>query len=185
MDIADMKNWKNMKQEQHNRKGKVRLLTFFLLPLLVFSCATSEMAKQEKAIRAAQMAQSVNDPIGSGRFRIDVDKAHPQFGGRVIDLTSSYYVRVSGDTLESTLPFFGRAYSIPYGGGVGLQFDGKIVGMTSEVNKKKEHIVKMDVTSAEDVYIYIITVYENGSATVSVTPRQRSHIYFTGMLHID
>ena len=156
-----------------------------LFSIMAISCATSEAARQEKAEWAERMAHSVADSIANGRFQIDVDRAHPQYGGRVIDLTGSYYVRVTGDTLLSRLPFFGVAYSIPYGGGSGLQFDGRIVRKFNEVNKRGEHIVKLEVTSSEDSYDYIINVFDNGGATVSVTPQQRSHIYFTGTFHTD
>jgi len=176
-------NYSNCKNSFFQKKGW--LLAGLLLSATAFSCATSETARQEKAVLKAKMAQAVGDSITCGRFQVDVDRAFPQRGGRMVVLSSPYYVRVSGDTLLSRLPFFGRAYSIPYGGGSGLNFDGRIVSRSSVVSKKGEHIVKLGVTSAEDAYDYTISIFDNGSASVSVTPRQRSQMYFTGTLHTD
>lgn len=55
-------------------------------------------------------------------------------GGKSV---STYYIKVSADSLDSYLPYFGQARHIPYGGGKGLNFQEKIdtysdTGATSE-----------------------------------------------------
>ena len=81
-----------------------------------------------------------------------------------------------------------RHYSIdivPYGGGKGLNFTGKIRKYSESKNRKGEQNILMDVTSDEDTYLYYITIYKGGYATVDVQPHQRSHIYFSGNYHTD
>lgn len=150
---------------------------------LVSACAVSEATRQQRAERLAQLKEDISTGLAERKFQIDVNQAHPQGRGRTIHLTSSYSVRVSGDTIVSYLPFFGRAYSVPYGGGQGLNFTGRIVSYESGVTHKGEHIIKMGVESSEDVYVYTVSLFDNGSASVGVQPRQRSYIYFTGNFH--
>ena len=147
------------------------------------ACAASQQSRQEKAIERARLAQVINESLADRHYQIDVHQATPDGWGRVIHLTSDYSVRVAGDTLVSNLPFFGRAYSVPYGGGSGLTFTGMIRQYDEAVTRKGEHIITMDVESREDIYRYIISLFDNGSANVSVTPRQRSHIHYTGNFH--
>ena len=104
--------------------------------------------------------------------------AHPT-GGAPINLSSPYSLKVNGDTVVSYLPFFGRAYSVPYGGGKGLNFTGKVISYETSRNKK-EYNIKMGVDSDEDQYIYYIDVYENGRAVILVASKNRSNITFYG-----
>ena len=53
--------------------------------------------------------------IENGRFTIEVDRALPM-GGRTVHLTTPYSLEMRGDSAISYLPYFGRAYSLPYGG---------------------------------------------------------------------
>ena len=59
--------------------------------------------------------------IESENYKIDVNTAMPM-RGRSIPLTSSYSLTIRNDSVISYLPYYGRAYSIPYGGGDGLNF---------------------------------------------------------------
>ena len=150
---------------------------------LTTACVVSEATRQERAERQARLKEDISTGLAERKFQIDVNQAHPQGRGSTIHLTSSYSVRVSGDTIVSYLPFFGRAYSVPYGGGQGLNFTGRIVSYESGVTRKGEHIITMGVESSEDVYVYTVSLFDNGSASVGVQPRQRSYIYFTGNYH--
>lgn len=151
-----------------------------LLATLAMGCATSEAARQQRAQKLAMTQKKMSEGLAQRHYTIDIDRAHPQGPVGVITLTSPYSVTVSGDTLKSDLPFFGRAYSVPYGGGKGLRFTAPITYYEEADNRRGEHIVYIDATDTEDSYRYIITLLVGGSASVSVQPRQRSHIEFTG-----
>ncbi len=152
---------------------------------LLLSCSTSESARAEKSAREAALNEIISEGLASRHYSIDIDRAYPDGRASVINLTSLYSVTVSGDTLISYLPFFGRAYNVPYGGGKGLNFTGKIRKYSESKNRKGEQNILMDVTSDEDTYLYYITIYKGGYATVDVQPHQRSHIYFSGNYHTD
>lgn len=160
-------------------------LLFLMVLMLQTSCATSEAAKAAKAEQLALTKAKIEEGLANRQFTIDIERAQPQAPVGVINLTSPYRVTVDGDTLKSDLPFFGRAYSIPYGGGKGLRFVAPITGYYVDSSHRKRHIIYIDAVDTEDSYRYIITLFDGGSASVSVTPRQRSHIEFTGQFKTD
>ena len=73
--------------------------------------------------------------IENGRFTIEVDRALPM-GGRTVHLTTPYSLEMRGDSAISYLPYFGRAYSLPYGGGDGMRFEESITDYQSTFDKR-------------------------------------------------
>ena len=96
-----------------------------------------------------------------------------------------YTVEVRNDSLFSYLPYIGRAYQIPYGGGKGLNFSERI-GSYQELQKKNglRHI-EIGVKNDEDTYLYTIEVYDNGSSHIDVQARQRERISYSGEMIFD
>lgn len=132
-----------------------------------------------KEARKEQLAREVNEAIANRHLAVDVSTAQPN-RGRVIHLTTLYSLEVKGDTLVSYLPYYGRAYSVPYGGGKGLNFEAIITGWRHTQPKAGEHIIQMEVPNEEDTYYYLVTLYESGKAFIDVSCRNREHISFTG-----
>ena len=138
-------------------------------------CATVE----EKAARAAEQAAKVNKALKERKYKIDVERMYSIRGGSKT-LSYGYSVEVRNDSLISYLPYFGRAYSVPYGGGKGLTFSERI-GSYQEYQKGNglRHI-EIGLRNDEDTYLYTIEVYENGSSSISVQSRQRENISYSG-----
>ena len=86
---------------------------------IVLFCAGQSLFAQSKQERKEQKERVVREIVDSGRIKIDVDRAVPM-AGRSVNLTSPYSLEIHGDSILSYLPYFGRAYSAPYGGGEGL-----------------------------------------------------------------
>ena len=156
-----------------------------LMTLVVLSgCATSEASRAAKAEQLALTKAKIEEGLALRKYTIDIESAQPQAPMGVINLSSPYSVTVDGDTLKSDLPFFGRAYNIPYGGGKGLRFEAPITNYYVDSTHRNRHIIYIDAVDTEDTYLYIITLFDGGTASVSVTPRQRSHINFSGKFRI-
>ena len=156
------------------------------------SDARNEQRKTRKEIRKEQRMEEVHSLLTSGRYEIVVSKAFPM-SGRMINLTSKYSLQVRQDTLVSNLPYFGRAYSIPYGGGDGLNFEVvnseeeqnliyRSVIRTSSIDKDSSRTSRISIRAVtdEDVFEFNITVYAEGSANISVTSNQRQPISYSG-----
>ena len=144
---------------------------------LLASCASSDgLSRQERRL---QKQTHIREALANRHFTINVTSAHP-LGRPTIMLSTLYSLEVRGDTLVSYLPYYGRAYNIPYGGGKGLNFTGIIDEYEDVVVKPGEHRIRIGLTNEEDTYIYTITAFESGSSTISVWMRQRTEISFTG-----
>lgn len=99
---------------------RIMLLILFIAGTGIFT-----LQAQNREERKELKEQTVKEKIESENYRIDINTAYPR-RGRMIPLTSIYSVTIRNDSVFSQLPYFGRAYSIPYGGGQGLMFNAPI-----------------------------------------------------------
>ena len=181
-------------------KKKLFTLTYcctvlcFMGVMALTGCAVFETAKAAKAERLALTKGQIEDGLASRQYTIDIERAQPQVSFSDISLVSSYppgefissgSVTVFGDTLKSDLPYLGNAYSLPYGGGNGLRFKAPITNYTMDNSHKDRQTIYIEAADLEDTYRYIITLFDNGSASINVMPRKRSSIEFTGKYRVN
>lgn len=143
-----------------------------------------EEKRIEKEAKRMMVAEKVERLLADRHYTIEVDMMYPQ-GGMAKNVTGDYSLKVKGDTLVSYLPYIGRAYSVPYGGGKGLNFSALIGRYSVKKGKKGETCVTIELTNDEDSYIYELQIFDNGRATIDVTAEQREHISFSGEMNLD
>ncbi len=149
--------------------------------LLLTACGTQKLSVAEKAARLEAQMQQVDSLVRGMRFGIEVNAAFPQ-RGNMVNLNYDYGIQIHGDTLRSYLPYYGRAYQVPYGGGKALDFSERIQRHTLTQGKKGEQQLQMWVENDEDVYVYTLKVYAGGNIDLTVESHQRDRIRFTGQL---
>ena len=93
---------------------------------------------------------------------------HVPARGRSVMLTSPYSVEIRNDSIISHLPYYGRAYSIPYGGGEGLNFKAPLTDYKLDWDKKGTAKIKFTARSTEDKFDFDIDIFSNGSSTIFV-----------------
>lgn len=137
-------------------------------------------SKKDKINKQFELTQEL---INSKQFRVDLDYAYPS-GGQSISLFSNRgTIKVINDTAIGSLPFFGRGYSLPYGGGGGITFDNKILNPDIQTNAKKKNITyKFEVNGENDNYQISILFTASGNCTVYVNSNNRSAISYSGKL---
>ena len=153
------------------------MVSVCLALVMLSGCATSE----ERAARAAEQAAKVKSALTERNYKISVDRMYPMKGGSK-NVSYGYSVEVRNDSLISYLPYFGRAYSVPYGGGKGLNFSERIGSYEEALLKNGKHHIEIGVTNEEDTYLYTIDVFDNGSSTIAVQSRQRESISYSGKI---
>ena len=147
-----------------------------VLSAITVGCSSSMgLTKEEKATKAA----ALHVAIEKRTFIVEVDKALPM-GGSARVLTSPYSLELNEEKVKSYLPYFGRAYSLPYGGGEGLIFDSVMTDYQSSFDKKGKTLIEFKTQSKEDQFVYRIHISPNGTASIDVTPMNRQPISFTG-----
>lgn len=143
--------------------------------------------KLTKAEKKAAKATEIKKLIASGSYVFVADYVIPNsMPGHA--LTTSYDVTVTPDKLEVWLPYFGRAYAAPRDaseGGVKLtttDFTNKVI------DKKKSWEITLapkhsNPPGANDVRDMVLTISDDGYASLRVTSLNRQPISFNG--HIE
>lgn len=132
-----------------------------------------------KAEQQALVTQQVVAAVESRNFTITVDWMKP-LGGMARHVSSNYELKVKGDEVDSYLPYIGEAYRLPYGGGQGLNFKGKIEHYTMTKATTNRLVIEFDVTNLEDAYHYRVDLFTNGKAIIDVYARDRDAVSFEG-----
>ena len=161
------------------KRANYILVAFMLTASLATACVTVSPGEKEAKQKAVE--EKVLQALKEKHYTIDVYMMYPQGRGG-ISVTSDYSVEVKGDTLVSYLPYFGRAYQVPYGGGKGLNFTEQIEHYSAKRDDKGRTTITIELTNDEDTYTYILTIFENGKATVDVRSEQREPISYSGEL---
>ena len=156
----------------------------FLILAVLVCVACSSLTPAEKAERAARQAALVEKALADRHYIINVQMIYPQ-RGPAKNVTSNYSLEVKGDTLISYLPYFGRAYNVPYGGGKGLNFTEIIGNYYESKNAKGQTEIAIEVKNEEDTYLYQLSIFDNGNATIDVRSKEREPITYSGEMEIE
>lgn len=160
-------------------KTRLKLLLSAML-LVAAGCGVLQMTPGEKA----QIAQAVQDSLDNRSFRINVDRMLPLRGPSRM-LNGGWFLRIKEDRFDSHLPYFGVAYSLPYGGGDGLNFQEKILAYQEGQVRPDAREIAVQVKHEQDHLRYVIQVFDNGKCDVQVSSRNRETIRFMGEIHVD
>lgn len=159
------------------------LLAILTLSLVLAFTACSSLTSAERAERDAKIAQAVEKALAERQYTVNIQMMFPQ-RGKAVNVSSNYSLQVKGDTLVSYLPFFGRAYSVPYGGGDGYNFTAPI----KEYHVQKAHngntSIEIHVDTRENYIKYSLDISPNGNAYVDVTSREREPVSYSGQVDI-
>lgn len=153
----------------------------FLAVGMTVACTTTRITTAERDAMEALKARRVDSLVGSRYFGIEVNAAFPQRGS-MQRLNYDYGIQVHGDTLRSYLPYFGRAYQIPYGGGKGLDFEAPMKRWELQEGKNGQKKLVMWAENEEDAYVYTLKIYSGGNIDLTVDSRQRDRIHYTGRI---
>jgi len=166
-----------------NDIGMRKLKVLFIVGLALLVGMAEPVFAQSKQEKKEQKEKELRELLDSGNFKIEVDRALP-LNGSAVNLTSSYSLEMRGDSVISFLPYFGRAYSVPYGGGDGLRFSQQVTGKTVEFDHKGTAQIRFETRTDEDSFTYDIKIFSNGSSTIFVQPVNRQSITFHGDVNI-
>ncbi|MBQ9576428.1 MAG: DUF4251 domain-containing protein [Muribaculaceae bacterium] len=153
------------------------LLSTVFITVLLMACGTSNGLT--KAEREAAITRQVQEGLDTRHYTIAVDWMKP-LGGMARHVTSNYELRVNGDEVDSYLPYVGEAYRLPYGGGKGLNFKGKIENYSINYLTSNRSHIEFTANSGEDTYHFRIDVFNNGKSIIDIIAQERDAISFDG-----
>ncbi len=156
---------------------KLLLVIVPCLMVLLAACGTGKGLT--RAEREAQLAQQVESALENASYTIAVDWMKP-LGGMPRHVSSDYELKINGDEVDSYLPYVGEAYRLPYGGGKGLNFKGKMMNYKVTPTTSNRYLIEFDVNNDEEVYHYRIDMFTNGKAIIDIIGNDRDAISFDG-----
>ena len=154
----------------------------WFLPLLTAAlflsgCGVLSETPVERREREAREARLVTENIQSGNFTIDIDRMYPLRG--TSKSVTTYSVSLKDGKINSHLPYIGRAWRVPYGGGHALNFEAEVSSYT--VNPVRDgYEVILYVKTDEDEHIYTFTIFDNGRSSLDVKSGNRERISYSG-----
>ncbi len=148
-----------------------------ILIITVFATLFLNNAKAQNLTTA-----QVDSLVNSKHFTFKAERMNPQRGGQKY-LTSEYFLRVSGDSLISSLPYFGRAYTAPINSeDAGYDFTSTNFDYNIVPKKKGSYQITINIKDKTNAGTFVLTVYNNGNAYLQVTSINRQPISYTGYL---
>lgn len=152
---------------------KTFLATIFIAVLLVSCKSGTSLTKQESI---AQMTEKIE----SGRYTFVPTTAIPM-AGKSINLSYSFSLKISKDTISAYLPYYGRAYSAPMSSEeAGINFISTDFDYSISENKKGLRDAVISIKDNRRKYKMNLQIGENGYATLNVQDNDRQAISFNG-----
>lgn len=160
---------------------KILLAALFLMLSVASGIAQDTPKKVKRAKERIEKQHMIDSLVNSKVFVFTATRALPM-GGNSIDLTTnSNSLKFHPEKMESYMPFFGRAYSIDYGGDGGIKFEGKPTEYKVVALKEGRGFeIKATVPVTRDNYQIQLRVNLDGSAILTINSNQRSAITYHG-----
>lgn len=150
-----------------------RFSLFVTISILCFSCAVTKITPEAVDL--------ITKKVEGKDYTIEVTLANPT-RGKTRPLTPGYELRIKADSAYAHLPYFGVAQWAPYGNtDGGIKFAKPMEGYTATPNKKGNGWdVNFKVKTTGYDYEISATIFNNNSASFSVSSTNRDMITFTG-----
>lgn len=103
---------------------------------------------------------------------------------RMLQLDGNYTIELKTNTLNITLPYFGRLFNPTYGNTDknGYRFTSKDFSLNKSQNKKGNWMVKIQPNDVDNVSEIYIEIFKNGRAFTSIRSNDRQPITYDGFI---
>ncbi|MEP6595126.1 MAG: DUF4251 domain-containing protein [Ginsengibacter sp.] len=161
-------------------KRIIKPVFFFLI--VCITCSYIAYAQGEKKEKQATKAALIKNLIDSQNF-VFVPQSVLPLRGTTRQLTSYYDIVLSKDSLVSYLPYFGRSYSAPSDPtDIGFNFTSTKFEYTNTPTKKGGWDILVKPKDYREVKELSFRIFDNGSASLNITPLNRDPISFQGYI---
>ena len=156
----------------------MKTIRIFIAGFLVL--AISGFQPSERKERKLQKENDMIQLIDSGHFRFVASSARSNLGN-FNNLGVNYDLVFDSLRLKAYLPYYGRAYSVPYGGEGGVKFDLAAKKIDKKWNKKKKmYTIQTEVSDNDDSYSILLTASPSGYSDLKINFRNRQMISYYG-----
>ncbi len=159
-------------------KTSVLNFSVVLIVVLFIGCKTGEsLSKEEKVAR-------IEKSIDSRSYTFVARTAIPT-GMKSINLNSDYSLKVRKDSIDSYLPYFGRAYIAPMNPSEGgIKFISTDFEYKISEKKKGGWDVDIQTNDTNGRSRLNLSISDNGNATLTASDNNRQSITFYGEIEV-
>ena len=164
----------NLKQSRPWKPFKPVL--FLIIVMLFVGCASSE----QRAMYKAMTQKAVAEGLAQRHLLINISSmTSARYGTRMV--SGGFSLEIKGDTLVSYLPYIGQVYQgMVYPTPQGLNFEAPILAYNQGRQDRGLTRIVLETKTQEDLYRYVIDVYDTGKAYIRVRGQLRDPISFDG-----
>lgn len=156
------------------------LIIFVLLTGIILHTKGNENPR--KTDNRSGQYRETSELVEKGDFAFNARRVYPR-GGRSIDLSTNHaFIEISDSVATARLPFFGRAYQVPYSGRGGIQFSGRMENVKVSEDPDKMRINYSFEVRDYDTYRVNMVIGYNGNTSVDINSNYRSSVSYRGML---
>lgn len=167
-------------------KHTYAVITTVLIAVVAFMASCTTQQNAAKKADAARTERQIADSIEAKTMQFTFDYVTPmRFPPHY--LTTNYSVRLQGDSLESYLPYFGRACrsNLANNDRSPLSFNGKADDIVIKRGKKNDFAVSFRTSNDTEQLEYALRIFPNGKVTLNVNSSDRETISFEGQMDIN
>ncbi len=164
---------------------KMHLFLWGVLLAMVLPAGAQKISKEEKTAQQGKSLAEAQALLESRQFEVEILHVYPQGGGDVSRFNPRGKITVKDSVAEGHLPFFGRAYSLPYGEGGGIEFDAPMKNpqVKTEKKKKKQSVTfSFSVPGKGDTYQITIETMGGDGCSVFLVSNNRTQISYSGKI---
>lgn len=155
------------------------IIILFLFTGAFFACSPVQSQEKGQGMDDGKVSELV-----SGRnFVFQAQTVFPMRGRSRQINGDGYDVVVTKDTVNSYLPYFGRAYTAPLDPSKGgIQFVSTDFAYTEEPGKQGGWNITIKPNDVQDVQQFYFTISKDGYASLQITSTNRQPISFNGII---
>jgi hypothetical protein len=160
------------------KKLSILLPVFFLTLGTVIQLPAQDSKEQKKALKEQRIA----DQINSRHFSFVPQTVMPSTGRSRI-VTTEYELKISGDTLVSYLPYYGRGYMASIGS-TDNPLDFRTTDFSLQLSDAKKGGWQLEISpkKAGDAYRMTLIISRDGYASLEVISNNHDPISFNGYI---
>jgi hypothetical protein len=152
----------------------MKSLRLFLILLIGFPALQEARAQETNSTILKSL-------LNSKSFVFKAQSAWP-LQGTVVQLTQGYDMKVLQDSINTYLPYFGRAYTASYTSEGGINFTSKRFDYKLKEKQKGGWEINIKPQDAKDISSLTYSVSVNGYATLQVISNNRQAISYYGVV---
>lgn len=156
---------------------------FYLFTAVTITCFLFSNCGTSKNLNDSQIKTRIDSLARIPKINFKANQAIPT-SFKPVTLTYGYNVRITKDTVECYLPYYGRAYTSSYENmdDTGIKFVSTNFDYKMELQKKGAYNITIKPRDSRKKYILYLTVESSGYGSLQVTDPDRQPISFYGTI---